>query len=159
MKTKNDKLFVEIIIFNFSFLVLLHPEPHNFFMYIFISCLVGLFYTKIISYHYYISTFRFIKYLLLLFVHSVYSTFSCFFRLKEYSPGLIVLKSNFKDDESRTLIENFITASPSTLVIYDDHFLIYVYTFFSRKKNYKKLSEEILSIPEKAVKGIYRWQK
>jgi multisubunit Na+/H+ antiporter MnhE subunit len=157
MKIKNNKLLMEIIIFNFSFLVLLHPEPHNFFMYIFISYLVGFFYTKIVYYHYYISVFGFIKYLLILFVHSIYSTFNYFFKLKEYSPGLIVLKSNFKDDESRTLIENFITASPSTLVIFDDHFLIYVYTFFSKKKDYKKLSKEILGLPEKTVKGIYRW--
>jgi multisubunit Na+/H+ antiporter MnhE subunit len=156
MKIKN-KLLIEIAIFNFSFLVLLHPEPHNFFMYIFISYLVGFFYTKIVSYHYYISVSKFVKYLLLLFAHSIYSTFSYFFKLKKYSPGLIVLKSNFKDDESRTLIENFITASPSTLVVFDDHFLIYIYTFFSKNNDYAKFSSELLSPPEKAVKGIYKW--
>ncbi len=157
MKKNNFKLLTEILIFNFSFLILLHPEIHNLVMYFFISLLVSYFYTRIVSYHYYIGVFKFIQYLIVLFLNSIYSTVKFFIKLKEYSPGLLVLKSDFKDDESRTLIENFITGSPSTLVVFDDHFLIYVYTFFSKYKDHKKMSDKLLKLPQKVVKGIYKW--
>ncbi len=157
MKRKNLKLLFEILIFNLFFLFLLHPEIQNIAMYFLISTLVSVFYIKIVSYHYYISVSRFVWYLVILFLHSLYSTILYFFSLNKYSPQIIVVKSEFDDDESRTLIENFITASPSTLVIFDDHFLIYVYTFFPKYNNYQEMRERILSLPEKTVKGIYKW--
>ena len=157
MKKNNLKLLMEILIFNFIFLILLHPQSHNLIMYFFISLLVSFFYVKAVSYHYYINVSKFILYLLILFLHSIYSTFVYFMKLKKLSPGLIVLKSNFEDEESRTLIENFITSSPSTLVVFDDHFLIYIYTFYSKYADYNKMSFKILNLPEKTVKGIYKW--